>query len=73
MKSHTASTAHASGSKTMPAPPDDQQAHHHAIEVAAYQRAEQRGFAPGGEMDDWLGAEASFANRDSAHPGTTMV
>lgn len=28
------------------------------IAVAAYFRAEQRGFAPGNEMSDWLGAEA---------------
>jgi hypothetical protein len=28
------------------------------IAVAAYFRAEQRGFAPGNEMSDWLDAEA---------------
>ena len=28
-----------------------------AIAVAAYYRAEQRGFTPGGELDDWLEAE----------------
>lgn len=28
------------------------------IELAAYLRAEQRGFAPGRELDDWLAAEA---------------
>lgn len=28
-----------------------------AIAVAAYYRAERRGFAPGGEVDDWLEAE----------------
>ncbi len=27
------------------------------IAVAAYLRAEQRGFAPGGELDDWFAAE----------------
>ena len=27
------------------------------IAVAAYQRAERRGFAPGFELDDWLAAE----------------
>lgn len=36
------------------------QARHQAIEEAAYWRAEERAFAPGGELDDWLGAEASF-------------
>lgn len=28
------------------------------IEQAAYLRAERRGFAPGGEVEDWLAAEA---------------
>lgn len=28
------------------------------IAQAAYFRAEKRGFAPGGELDDWLAAEA---------------
>lgn len=27
------------------------------IAAAAYYRAQQRGFAPGGELDDWLRAE----------------
>jgi hypothetical protein len=27
------------------------------LATAAYYRAEQRGFSPGGELDDWLGAE----------------
>ena len=27
------------------------------IEAAAYRRAEQRGFEPGAELDDWLAAE----------------
>jgi hypothetical protein len=31
---------------------------HHEIAVAAYFRAERRGFAPGGELEDWLCAEA---------------
>ncbi len=36
------------------------------IAVAAYFRAEQRGFAPGNEMDDWLQAEAEHnSGRDS--------
>lgn len=36
------------------------------IAVAAYFRAEQRGFAPGHEMDDWLQAEAECrAGQDS--------
>jgi hypothetical protein len=28
------------------------------IEAAAYRRAEWRGFSPGGELQDWLAAEA---------------
>ena len=31
------------------------------IAAAAYFRAESRGFAPGGELDDWLVAEKEFA------------
>ena len=30
---------------------------HYRISVAAYYRAERRGFAPGGEEHDWLEAE----------------
>ena len=30
---------------------------HRRIELAAYFRAEKRGFAPGRELDDWLAAE----------------
>ena len=33
---------------------------HHQIEVAAYLIAEQRGFAPGHELEDWLEAEREF-------------
>lgn len=31
---------------------------HHAVELAAYRRAEMRHFAPGGEDHDWIEAEA---------------
>jgi hypothetical protein len=30
---------------------------HLRISIAAYRRAETRGFAPGGELEDWLAAE----------------
>jgi hypothetical protein len=30
---------------------------HHQIAVHAYQRAAERDFAPGGELEDWLRAE----------------
>ena len=33
------------------------------IAEAAYYRAEQRGFAPGGEIEDWLHAEAEITAR----------
>lgn len=32
-----------------------------AIAVAAYYRAEQRGFEPGGELSDWLEAERELS------------
>lgn len=31
-----------------------------SIAVAAYYRAERRGFAPGHELEDWLAAEAEI-------------
>lgn len=31
-----------------------------SIALAAYFKAEARGFEPGGELDDWLAAEAEF-------------
>lgn len=34
--------------------------HHHMIEIAAYYRAEQRGFQGGNPLDDWLAAEAEI-------------
>lgn len=33
------------------------------IAEAAYYRAEQRGFAPGRELDDWVAAEAEVRRR----------
>lgn len=33
------------------------------IAEAAYYRAERRGFAPGGEIEDWLAAEAEVMAR----------
>jgi hypothetical protein len=35
----------------------DAESRHHRVSVAAYYRAERRGFAPGGEEQDWLEAE----------------
>lgn len=36
------------------------QERHRLIAEAAYYRAQARGFAPGGEMDDWIQAEAEI-------------
>lgn len=38
-------------------------ARHARIAVAAYYRAQQRGFCPGNELDDWLAAEAEIEQR----------
>lgn len=35
--------------------------HRDAIALAAYYRAEARGFTPGGEVGDWLEAEREIA------------
>jgi hypothetical protein len=35
----------------------NERARHRRIAVAAYYRAQRRGFAPGNEMEDWLLAE----------------
>lgn len=50
--------AHAEQSVDAPRPEE-------LIAVAAYFRAEQRGFAPGNEMLDWFQAEAEFKSRSS--------
>lgn len=36
------------------------------IEEAAYYRAQQRGFAPGYELEDWIAAEAEVMRRNGA-------
>jgi len=38
---------------------------HLRIAVAAYLRAERRGFAPGAELEDWLAAEKEENSRSS--------
>jgi hypothetical protein len=37
--------------------------HHAMLADAAYRRAEQRGFEPGHELDDWLAAEMELEQR----------
>lgn len=43
-----------------------------AIQVEAYFRAEQRGFAPGMELEDWLDAERIVIDRLMAKASTAM-
>jgi len=40
--------------------PDNHARLNEMIAIAAYYRAEQRGFTPGGELADWVHAEAEF-------------
>ena len=49
-----------SGASLEPAASDARQA---LIAIAAYYRAERRGFAAGCELDDWLAAEAEIAQQ----------
>jgi hypothetical protein len=46
-----------------PALPVDSSAYRELVAIAAYYRAERRGFAPGGEVEDWLEAEREVATR----------
>jgi hypothetical protein len=41
------------------------------IRMAAYLRAERRGFVPGGELDDWIAAELEISEQDSAPAAAT--
>jgi DUF2934 family protein len=50
-------------------PAFDANARHRMISEAAYYRAERRGFAPGGEVQDWCEAESSID--DSFSRGST--
>jgi hypothetical protein len=43
--------------------PPDSSAYRELVAIAAYYRAERRGFAPGGEIEDWLDAEREVAAR----------
>jgi len=42
--------------------------HHEMIEIAAYFKAEHRGFVPGHELDDWLEAEKEVEESFMAMP-----
>jgi hypothetical protein len=39
------------------------------IEIAAYYKAQERGFAPGHELDDWIAAEAEVRRGMDASAG----
>jgi hypothetical protein len=39
----------------------DSSAYRELVAIAAYYRAERRGFAPGGEVQDWIAAEREVA------------
>ena len=54
---HAVATKKAKGTRPVWQRPDDQQ-RHAMIEQLAYSLAERRGFVAGGEIDDWLAAEA---------------
>jgi hypothetical protein len=43
-----------------PVDPVDPKERYHGVAEAAYFRAEQRGFQPGNELQDWLDAEAEI-------------
>jgi hypothetical protein len=54
--SRTTRTVRYEEAETVPPPPDPDMLHA-LIAEAAYLKAEKRGFAEGGELDDWLEAE----------------
>lgn len=45
---------------------------HHMVEEAAYYRAQRRDFSPGGELADWLEAEAEVDEMFAAAEGDEM-
>ena len=51
--------------KAAPSVPADRES---LVRMAAYLRAERRGFAPGYEIEDWLAAEAEVNARQDAKP-----
>jgi hypothetical protein len=51
--------------KAVPSVPVDRES---MVRMAAYLRAERRGFAPGYEIEDWLAAEAEIGARQQASP-----
>lgn len=54
-------TGSSSANPAMPQVTDEQR--RQMIAVVAYYRAERRGFCEGGELDDWLAAEAEIGRQ----------
>ena len=50
-------------------PPETAVTRHAAIAQNAYFRAQQRGFEPGHELEDWLAAEEETDTDGTDHPG----
>jgi hypothetical protein len=79
MKRHSANTFNTSDEAIMPTNAEAIEniqstqevnlARHQAIQESAYWRASERGFAFGGELDDWLDAEAHI---DGVKSGSVM-
>jgi hypothetical protein len=47
----------------------DREARRRRVAEAAYYRAERRGFAPGGDLSDWLEAEKEIEHSDEPPEG----
>ena len=50
------------------AAPDEDRDQEERVRLAAYYRALKRGFAPGGETDDWLAAEEDERQSRAGRP-----
>lgn len=61
-KSRSKATAGRRKSAAQPTPANTME----HIAVAAYYKAQARGFTPGGELDDWLQAESEFGHQTGA-------
>ncbi len=61
MKNTLITTNKAQRALNTAAPVNNPAPSHEAIALAAYYRAERRGFAPGGALDDWFEAERELS------------
>jgi hypothetical protein len=53
--------------------PSEEAVRQRMIAELAYRRAEQRGFEPGHELDDWLAAETEIVSHSLQRTSTTSV